>query len=133
MDFINPSSITAPASNYSQGIRVSVGNIATPARRLIISGQIGMTKEGKVLDGMEAQLHQTWKNLLAVVKEGGMVHTDLVKVTTFVTDRTSVGLVRRIRDEYMQGHRPASTFLVVAGLAMPELLCEIEAEAVGVW
>jgi enamine deaminase RidA (YjgF/YER057c/UK114 family) len=38
--------------------------------------------------------------------------------------------VRQIRDEVMQGHRPASTFLVVAGLAMPELLCEIEAEAV---
>jgi len=133
MDFINPSTITAPASNYSQGVRAPAGSMAMPARRLIISGQIGMTKEGKVLEGMEAQLRQTWSNLLAVVKEGGMTHTDLVKVTTFVTDRTSVGLVRQIRDEYMQGHRPASTFLVVAGLAMPELLCEIEGEAVAVW
>jgi enamine deaminase RidA (YjgF/YER057c/UK114 family) len=97
---------------------------------LVISGQIGMTKEGKVVDGMEAQLRQTWKNLLEVVKAGGMAHTDLVKVTTFVTDRASVGLVRQIRDEFMAGHRPASTFLVIAGLAMPELLCEIEAEAV---
>jgi enamine deaminase RidA (YjgF/YER057c/UK114 family) len=125
MDFINPSTITAPASNYSQGVLVPAGG-----RRLVASGQIGMTKEGKVVDGMEAQLRQTWSNLMEVLKAGGMAHTDLVKVTTFVTDRTSVGLVRQIRDEYMQGHRPASTFLVVAGLAMPELLCEIEAEAV---
>ncbi len=125
MDFINPSSITAPASNYSQGVLVQAGG-----RRLVISGQIGMTKDGKVVDGMEAQLRQTWKNLIEVLKAGGMAHTDLVKVTTFVTDRTSVGLVRQIRDEAMQGHRPASTFLVVAGLAMPDLLCEIEAEAV---
>lgn len=125
MDFINPSTITAPASNYSQGIVVPAGG-----RRLVISGQIGMTKDGKVVDGMEAQLRLTWDNLLEVLKAGGMAHTDLVKVTTFVTDRSAVGLVRTIRDEYMKGHRPASTFLAVAGLAMPELLCEIEAEAV---
>jgi enamine deaminase RidA (YjgF/YER057c/UK114 family) len=125
MDFINPSSITAPASNYSQGVSVPASG-----RRLVVSGQIGMTKDGKVVDGMEAQLRQTWSNLLEVLKAGSMAHTDLVKVTTFVTDRSSVGLVRQIRDEVMQGHRPASTFLVVAGLAMPELLCEIEAEAV---
>ena len=125
MDFINPSTITAPASNYSQGILVPAGG-----RRLVISGQIGMTRDGKVVDGMEAQLRQTWSNLIEVLKAGGMTHTDLVKVTTFVTDRNAVGLVRQIRDEVMKGHRPASTFLVVAGLAMPELLCEIEAEAV---
>jgi enamine deaminase RidA (YjgF/YER057c/UK114 family) len=125
MDFINPSTITAPASNYSQAVLVPAGG-----RRLVISGQIGMTKDGKVVEGMEAQLRQTWSNLLEIVKAGGMAHTDIVKVTTFVTDRGSVGLVRQIRDEVMKGHRPASTFLVVAGLAMPELLCEIEAEAV---
>ena len=125
MEFINPSTITAPASAYSQGVLVPAGG-----RRLVISGQIGMAKDGKVVEGMEAQLRQTWANLLAVLKAGGMAHTDVVKVTTFVTDRTSVGLVRQIRDEVMQGHRPASTFLVIAGLAMPELLCEIEAEAV---
>jgi 2-iminobutanoate/2-iminopropanoate deaminase len=125
MDFINPSTITAPASNYSQGVLVPAGG-----KRLVISGQIGMTKDGKVLDGMEAQLRQTWSNLIAVVKAGGMAHTDLVKVTTFVTDGTAVGIARQIRDEFMQGHRPAATFLVVAGLAMPQLLCEIEAEAV---
>jgi enamine deaminase RidA (YjgF/YER057c/UK114 family) len=125
MDFINPSDIAAPASKYSQGIVVPASG-----RRLVISGQIGMTKDGKVLDGMEAQLRQSWSNLFAVLKAAGMAHTDLVKVTTFVTDRASVGVVRTVRDAFLAGHRPASTFLVVAGLAMPELLCEIEAEAV---
>jgi enamine deaminase RidA (YjgF/YER057c/UK114 family) len=125
MDFINPSGIAAPASNYSQGVVVP-GN----ARRLIVSGQIGMTKDGKVAEGLEAQLRQTWSNLLAVLEAGGMAVTDLVKITSFVLDPKAVALTRQIRDEVMQGHRPASTFLVVAGLAMPSLLCEIEAEAV---
>ena len=125
MEFVNPPDITAPASRYSQGVLVPAG-----ARRLVISGQIGMTKDGKVVDGLEAQLRQTWANIFGVLRAAGMAHTDLVKITSFVIDPKAVGLVRQIRDEMMQGHQPASTFLVVAGLAMPSLLCEIEAEAV---
>jgi enamine deaminase RidA (YjgF/YER057c/UK114 family) len=125
MDFINPNEITAPASRYSQGVVVS-----TMARRLVVSGQIGMTKDGKIAEGMEAQLRQSWHNLLAVVRAAGMDVKNIVKITTFVTDPKAVALNRQIRDEVMQGHQPASTFLVVAGLAMPQLLCEIEAEAV---
>ena len=125
MQFLNPSDAPAPASRYSQGVLVAVN-----AKRLIISGQIGMTKDAKVLDGLEAQLRQTWQNILAVLREGGMSVTDVVKITSFVTDPKAVALTRQIRDEVMQGHQPASTFLVVAGLAMPSLLCEIEAEAV---
>jgi enamine deaminase RidA (YjgF/YER057c/UK114 family) len=125
MKFLNPSDAPAPASRYSQGVLVPAN-----ARRLVISGQIGMTKDGKVLDGIEAQLRQTWQNILAVLREGGMSVTDLVKITSFVTDPKAVAVTRQVRDEVLQGHQPASTFLVVAGLAMPALLCEIEAEAV---
>jgi 2-iminobutanoate/2-iminopropanoate deaminase len=125
MEFINPSDIPAPASKYSQGVVVPAN-----ARRLVISGQIGMTKDGKVVDGIEAQLRQTWQNIMGVLKAGGMEVKDLVKITSFVTDPKAVAMTRQIRDEVMQGHQPASTFLVVAGLAMPSLLCEIEAEAV---
>ena len=125
MEMINPSSIAAPASNYSQAVLVPAG-----ARRLVISGQIGMTKDGKILDGLEAQMRQTWANIVEVLKAAGMDVRDVVKITNFVTDPKAVGLTRQIRDEFLKGHRPASTFLVVAGLAMPELLCEIEAEAV---
>ena len=125
MQFINPKDGPAPASKYSQGVIVPAA-----ARRLVISGQIGMTKDGKVAEGIEAQLRQTWQNILAVLKEGGMSVTDVVKITSFVLDPKAVAITRQIRDEVMQGHQPASTFLVVAGLAMPTLLCEIEAEAV---
>jgi enamine deaminase RidA (YjgF/YER057c/UK114 family) len=125
MQFNNPSDGPAPASKYSQGVIV-----AASAQRLVISGQIGMTKDGKVADGLEAQLRQTWQNILAVLRAGGMSVTDVVKITSFVTDPKAVTLTRQIRDEVMQGHQPASTFLVVAGLAIPSLLCEIEAEAV---
>jgi 2-iminobutanoate/2-iminopropanoate deaminase len=36
---------------------------------------------------------------------------------------------RQIRDRMLQGHAPASTYVIVAGLASPDFLTEIEIEA----
>jgi enamine deaminase RidA (YjgF/YER057c/UK114 family) len=55
---------------------------------------------------------------------------DLVKLTAFVTDPKAIGTFRTSRDAFLKEHRPASTFLVVAGLAIPSLVVEVEAEAV---
>ena len=71
-----------------------------------------------------------WDNLAAVLAEGGMAVTDLLKVTTFVTEPGSVHIARQIRDRKLGGHAPASTYLQVAGLADAKFKCEIEAEAV---
>ena len=59
-----------------------------------------------------------------------MAKTDLVKVTVFVTSRDVTAAYRAIRDEVMAGHAPTMTYLVVAGLAAPDMLVEIEGEAV---
>ena len=60
-----------------------------------------------------------------------MAKTDLVKVTVFVTvpDPETVGIYRKARDQWMEGHAPAATYLVVAGLAHRDYLVEIEAIA----
>jgi enamine deaminase RidA (YjgF/YER057c/UK114 family) len=59
-----------------------------------------------------------------------MAKTDLVKVTVFVTLPDVTTAYRAIRDEVMAGHMPPMTYLVVAGLAAPGMLVEIEGEAV---
>lgn len=121
----NPESIIAPASNYSQCALVDTGG-----ERLIISGQIGVDPTGQVLSGMEAQMRQTWANVFAALADARMQTSHLVKVTAFITDASAVGLYRTVRDELLAGHAPASTLLVVTALATPELLVEIEAEAI---
>ena len=125
MEFINPSDVVQPASRYSQGVVVPANG-----RRLVISGQIGMTKDGKIVEGLEAQLRLSWQNLFGVLRGAGMDIKDLVKTTGFVTDPNGIAVFRKVREEVLQGHPAGSTFLVVAGLAVPALLCEIEAEAV---
>lgn len=124
-DFYNPPTIHAPASSYSHGV-----THALTGRRLVISGQIGVDPSGKVADGVDAQLDLAWANLLTVLRAADMEIRHLVKVTVFSTRPDTVMNFRAARDKALQGHAPATTYLQVAGLAAPDLLVEIEAEAV---
>lgn len=125
MQRINPDSIVKPASNYAQGI-VHAGN----AKRLVISGQIGVRPDGSMCEGLEAQAEQAWHNLLAVVVAAGFKREDLIRVTTYVTVPGQVAVCRSVRDRVLEEHSCANTYLEISGLAAPGLLVEIEAEAV---
>ena len=68
-------------------------------------------------------------NVLAVLAESGMGPYDLVKVTVFLTRPEDVPLYRETRDVMLEGAQPASTLIIVAGLAHPDWRVEIEAIA----
>ena len=119
-----PKSVAPPFSPYSHGVEAPAA-----ARWLHVSGQVGVTPEGKVLDGSEAQIEQAWRNVLSVLEAAGMGPRDLVKVTTYLINRADLATARAVRDRMLSGAAPASTLLFVAGLASPEWLVEIEAVA----
>jgi 2-iminobutanoate/2-iminopropanoate deaminase len=123
--YFNPATVPAPASHYSQGI--AHGAVF---KRLIISGQIGVGVDGTIAKGLEAQMEQAWDNMLHILDAAQLDRTDLVKITVFVTVPGSVGLYRKIREKKLGSHAPCATYLEIAGLASPELLVEIEGEAV---
>ena len=125
MKAFNPDNAPQPAARYAQCV-VHGAN----AERLIISGQIGVTKDGETLEGMEAQTEQCFKNIFAVLDGAGFKREHLVKLVTYVTEPGQTGVVREVRDRMMDGHLCCSTYLQVAGLAAPTWLVEIEAEAV---
>ena len=123
--FLNPPTVPAPASRYSQAVALGV-----PFKRLIISGQIGVRADGQLAVGLEHQLEQAFDNILALLEAAELSVSDIVKLTTYVTVPGSVKIARAVRERKLDRHAPASTYLEVAGLATPDLLCEIEAEAV---
>lgn len=125
MKTLNPKTITPPASRYSQGVLVPAG-----AQRLIISGQIGVNPDGSLARGLDAQMDRCWLNLFAILEAGGMSKTNLVKITVYVTQSGVTARYREMRDRMLDGHTPAATYVVVSELATPELLVEIEGEAV---
>ena len=120
----NPATVPPPFAAYSQGVET------VPALRwLHISGQVGVTPDGRLMDGAEEQIRQTWRNILAVLADAGMGPTDLVKVTNLIVRREDLAVLRRVRSEMLGAVEPASTLIIVAGLAHPDWLVEIEAIA----
>jgi 2-iminobutanoate/2-iminopropanoate deaminase len=122
---LNPRTIAAPASRYAHGIVHSAR-----ARRLVMSGQVGIRPDGSVPDGLNEQMEQAWDNVFAILLEGGMAVADLIKITVYCTEIGSVQVYRDIRDRRLGGACPAATYLEVSGLADPRFLVEIEGEAV---
>lgn len=124
-DRLNPSTMAPPLGAYSHGVAVEKG-----LRWIFVSGQLGIAPDGVLADGAAAQADHAWSNVLRVLASGGMTVEDLIKVTTFVVDRDLIPAVRTARQKHLPGPEfPASTFIVVAGLARPEFLVEIEAVA----
>jgi len=120
----NPATIAPPFSCYSHGASAS-GN----ARWLYISGQIGVTPDGVVPDDPEEQIRLAWENLIAVLNDAGMTVDDLVKVDGFITRPDMVSAYRKERERRFSGHATATTMVIVAGLAEPNLLVEVQAVA----
>ena len=119
---INPGSIHEPLGIYSHTIKVDPG-----ATWLAIAGQLGVDAGGKTAEGFSAQAEQALKNVLACLEAGGMTSEDLVKLTIFSTVPDCMSDIRAARRKVMgEGVLPAVTLLIVAGLATPEYLVEVE-------
>ena len=120
----NPPGVRAPTSRYSHAVLVEGAG-----RRLVISGQVGVAPDGSVSSTAEGQIAQAFANLREVLRAHGMGFADVVKSTAFLTDRTHLGAYRAASEAIFAEHAPASTLLLVAGLADPRWVVEIEAEA----
>lgn len=122
--FLNPTTVSF-SGKYSLAAEVPAGT-----KLLYVSGQVGTAPDGKLPIGFEAQCEQAWMNIGEVLRAGGMTFKDVVKVTVFLTDSRFVGPYREVRDRFIKdAPYPASTLLIVAGLADPAMLVEVEAVA----
>lgn len=121
---INHPSVSVSAS-YSAAIEV-----VAPMRWLFISGQVGRDGDRNIPDGIEAQAEIAWRNILAILTEGGMTIDDIAETTLYLVRREDNVGYDRVRAKWMGDRRPASTKIYVSGLSDPRMLCEIQAAAV---
>jgi enamine deaminase RidA (YjgF/YER057c/UK114 family) len=124
ISFSNPKGVHAPAPSYHH-----VALVQGPGRRLVMSGQIGVRLDGTTPEDPGEQIAQALANMVANLAEHGMGPANIVKMTTFLTDPALIPTLREKRAAVMQGAAPASTLLVVAALAAPQWVVEIECEA----
>lgn len=112
------------SSNVAHGVEVPAG-----ARLLFTNGQVGTKPDGTTPETCAEQAEVVFSRLAAVLGAANMAHTDIVRLTVFLTDRADVRTFVEIRDSVMGAHKPGAIILVVKGLARPEPKIEIEAIA----
>lgn len=99
---------------------------------IYVSGQIAYDSNGKLVGegDMKAQTRQVFENIRNVLESAGSCMEDIVKINTFITDGSKFMDMLAVRSEIFGDDPPASTAVVVAALAFPALLIEVEAIAV---
>lgn len=97
-----------------------------------VRGQVGTDFEGRLvgLGDPAAQANQAMNNVKQLLEEAGSDLSHIVKTTTYITDPRFREPVYREVGHWLKGVYPISTGLVVAGLAQPEWLMEIDVIAV---
>ena len=129
---LRPATLGAPRGPYSPGV------LATrPTQVLYLAGQVPVDGEGSITGegDIEMQARKVFGNIAAVLAEAGMDFSNVVKFTNYLVSPDYLPGLRAVRAElwpelFPDGDFPADTLLVVARLARPEFLIEIEAVAV---
>jgi len=117
----NPPEVAGPFATYSHGIELD-----SPHRFLFGAGQTGVAADGTVGEGIEEQTQLVWQNIRTVLAAADMEIADIVQLNMLLVDRRDHAVAAAIREGILDGHRPASTLMYVAGLAKPEWLIEID-------
>ena len=120
---VNAADAPAAQGGYAQAVEVTGAS-----RLLFVSGQIPVTRGGEVPRDFAAQCELAWANVLAQVKAAGMTVDNLVKVTTFLSDRRYALENREVRQRVLAGRSPALT-VVICDIFDEAWLLEIEAVA----
>ena len=124
-EFVNPKNSHKPVGAYSHSAR-----IPRDSDILMIAGQVGVDPKGKLQDGIRKQAEQAFRNVIAALRANKMAKGDLVKLTVFLTDPRHVDAYRAARKKVIgDATLPASTLLIVDGLASPDMLIEVEGMA----
>jgi enamine deaminase RidA (YjgF/YER057c/UK114 family) len=116
-----PDDVAPPFATYAHGVEID-----GPARWLFGAGQVGVDADGRVGDGITEQAELVWRNIQRVLAAGGMGVGDIVQLTMYLVDRDDRAEARRVRDEALGEHRPASTLLFVSGLSDAAWRIEID-------
>src|SRR5262245_24337943 len=126
-EFINPPSIHPPG-HWTHVVRASGGTT------VYVAGQLGVTPDGTLLAGLDAQAPQAYVNLRAALAAAGATARDVVKETVYIVgwdfNPEKLKSLRAAREETYGGRYPASTLVGVQSLGRKEYFIEVEAVAV---
>ncbi len=103
-----PGTIPPVGGAYSNAVQISDFK-----RVVFVSGQVPMKADGTVPEGFPAQCRLAWQNVEAQLRAADMSIENIVKVTTYLADRSFGMENRAVRHEVLGDLCPAWTAMVV--------------------
>ena len=117
---------------YKSNAPFSLATRTTGTRLVHVSGQVAQGPDGQTVGrgDIEQQTVQVLENMQALVGQAGGTLADVARIVVYLTEREHLPTVMEVRRRYFREPYPATTAVIVAGLANPEWMVEIEATAV---